>query len=412
MKNGSGATELYDRLLARKDEIEQAILTRVYGISDPTEVGDPTYLEGLREAVSAAIDFGLVGLDRSERHSEPVPALLLSQARLAARNGVGLDTVLRRYFGGYALLSDFMVEEATKGSLSQGAALKDALRVQAGSLDRLLAVVSEEHRCEERGAGETIDCRRLNQVRRLLAGELLDTADLAYDFTATHLGLVARGPNAAGFCRELANALDRRPLLVHPDDETVWAWFESRRKIDREELRRLISSLAPPRGTLAFGEPSDGSIGWRLSHRQASAALTVALRRRERCAFYSEVALLASALQDDLLVTSLQALFLKPLEVGRDGGLVLFETLAAYLDSERNVSSAAVTLRVKRHTVTSRLRTIEALLERPLGSCLPELEVALMLKDGRKQAGNSAALAGRPPRQNRDSQPSRDFRGS
>ena len=46
------------------------------------------------------------------RREAPVPVALLAQARLAARVGVSLDAVLRRYFAGYTLLGDFLIEEA------------------------------------------------------------------------------------------------------------------------------------------------------------------------------------------------------------------------------------------------------------------------------------------------------------
>ena len=42
------------RLRARRDEIEQATLTRVSSVPDPTENPDPEYTEGVKVAVTAA----------------------------------------------------------------------------------------------------------------------------------------------------------------------------------------------------------------------------------------------------------------------------------------------------------------------------------------------------------------------
>lgn len=98
--------ELHARLQARRPEIERDVLSRVYGVSDPTGVSNSEYVDGLRAAVSAALDFGLAAIERGERRAPPIPAALLAQARVAARSGVGLDTVLRRYYAGHSLLDN------------------------------------------------------------------------------------------------------------------------------------------------------------------------------------------------------------------------------------------------------------------------------------------------------------------
>ena len=86
IRTGVGA-----RLRARHEEIEQAILTRVHGVSERREIADPAYAEGLRAAVAEAVSYGISSLERSEDHSPPFPTVLLTQARLAARNGVKLE---------------------------------------------------------------------------------------------------------------------------------------------------------------------------------------------------------------------------------------------------------------------------------------------------------------------------------
>src|SRR4249919_3321922 len=103
---------LVERLAERRSEIERAVTTMVYAIADPKEATDPTYVEGLRMAIDAAIDYALASVEQSQARPPQVPAAVLTQARIAARNGVTLDTVLRRYFAGYTLFGDFLVEEA------------------------------------------------------------------------------------------------------------------------------------------------------------------------------------------------------------------------------------------------------------------------------------------------------------
>jgi hypothetical protein len=136
---------LLARLQAQREEIEQAVLMRVYSVSEPSETADPSYVEGLRIAVSAALDHGLAAVERGEEHSEPVPAVLLVQARLAARNGVSLDTVLRRYFAGYSVLSDFIMRKADDGEPLEVGVIHRIGRDQTAILDRLLAAVTDEY---------------------------------------------------------------------------------------------------------------------------------------------------------------------------------------------------------------------------------------------------------------------------
>ena len=371
------------RLQARRPEIEEAVLARLHGISGSSQVGGPEhaeYVEGLQAAISAALDYGLEAIERAERGTaRPVPVALLAQARRAARSGVSLDTVLRRYFAGYTLLADFLLEEGQQGDLLPPVALKRLLRTLAPLFDRLLAAVSEEYAREAQGRPGSAEERRIQLVRRLLDGELLDVSELAYDLDANHLGLLATGPGAAEAARRLAASLDRRLLVVRPEEETVWAWLGSRRPTDPGELERLAAVL-PPEISLAIGEPGEGLAGWRLSHRQAAAALPLARRGPGLPVRYRDVALLASMLQDDLLTASLHRLYLAPLEQERDRGEVARRTLRAYFAAGRNVSSAAASLGVDRNTVANRLHAVEETLGRPLGACATDLNAALELR--------------------------------
>jgi PucR C-terminal helix-turn-helix domain/GGDEF-like domain len=372
--------ELAERLRARRAEIEQSVLSRVYGISDPTEAADSTYAEGLRAAVAAALDYGLAGIESGEKRAPPVPAVLLAQAHLAARNDVSLDTVLRRYFAGYTLLGDVLIEEAQDGRLFGGEELKRLLRAQATLFDRLLAAVGEEHAREAQSRPDTFERRRAERVERLLAGELLDASDLPYDFDRWHLGAILAGAGAAEAIREIAEALDRRLLLVRRGEGSVWVWLGGRSPTDPEDLRLLLRERVG-QVCLAAGEPGQGMAGWRLTHRQARAALPIALRGDRAFVRYADVALLASILQDQVLATSLWQIYLAPLASERDGGEISRATLRAYFAADRSVSSAAAALGVNRNTVASRLRAIEARIGRPLGSCSVELVAALRLEE-------------------------------
>jgi hypothetical protein len=368
-------------LRARRPEIEQAILTRVHAIADPFGVPDPEYLPGLRRAVSAAVDYSVVDVETGERQLTPIPVPLLGQARVAGRNGVSLPTVLQRCAAGYGLLVHFIEQEAARDGRLPHASLRELRSSQVALLDRLFSALSEEHSRGNRDRPGSSQAVLAQRVRRLLAGELVDTSEIPYDFEAYHVGALTKGAEAAGSVRDLAKAFDGRLLSIEIDGDVVWAWLGTRQEIDRKQLASFAASNWPPSTPLALGETSKGLIGWGLTHRQAKAAFSVMPKRSGKVAQYADVALLASMLQDDLLATSLRQLYLAPLRGERDGGEELRRTLRAYFAAERNTSSAAAALGVSRRTVANRLRSIEAKIDRPLGGVMAEIEGALLLAD-------------------------------
>jgi hypothetical protein len=368
-------------LLAIRPEIEQSVFTRVYGVADPTETPDPQYLVGLKAAVFAAIDYGFAALEGGSVRAQPVPVELLVQARLAARNGVSLDTVLRRYFGGYTVFRDALVEEAARIEGLSAEELNQLLRDQAAAFDALLAAVSEEHSREEAARIVSAEGRRVNLVERLLAGEPVDDRELAYDLGGQHLAVVGTGPEAGASMRTLLEPLEARLLQVRPHEEAGWLWLGSRRPLDPEELKEVCNSKRPAGLCLGIGEPGEGLQGWRLSHWQAAAALGVALEDSEPVTRYAEVALVASIVKDRVLSASLRRLYLAPLERARDGGEAARETLRAYFSAGQNLSSAASLLGIHRRTVAARLQAVEEQIGKPLGVFAVEIELALRLAE-------------------------------
>lgn len=377
----SGRTDVVDRLRQRRGEIEETLIARTHGISDPVEVEDPTYAVGLRAAVAAALDYGLASLESAEGHPPDVPALLLVQARLAARNGVSLDTVLRRYFAGYTVLTDYLIEEAgAEGQLADGV-LQRFLRARAPLFERLLDAVSEEYERDGETRPVTRTQRVADLVAKLLGGERIDADELDYDVAGWHQAIVVGGPGAADAVADMSRSLDRRALIVHRPEGVVWAWLGGRRMVAGGTLEERVEAQLPERLFLAIGEPGCGLSGWRLSHRQAIAAAPIARERPGAPVSYADVALLTAALQNDLLATSLHEVFLAPLDDLHWGDVTARETLRAYFLADRHVSSAAAILNLNRHTVTKRIRAIEERLGRSLSACNAEIETALQLEE-------------------------------
>jgi hypothetical protein len=370
---------LIARLNARRPEIEQAALTRLQAVPDQAGLASPAYVDGLRTAVSAAIDQAFAAIEHGERQTAPpIPIALLNQARLAARDGKSVDSVLRRYLAGHALLTDFIVAEAKEVGLN-GTLLQRILRDLSALFDRLTAAAAEEYAREADDLRRTSEQHRSERIQGLLDGEPLDTSDFAYDFDAHHLGAVATARASVEALRDLAKALDRRLLLVRRGEACVWAWLGGQQGFEQDEVES-VASRWPGGLILALGEPADGLAGWRLTHRQALATLPIAMRGEQRVARYAQAPLLASALQDELLATTLRQLYLVPLEAERDDGAVAKATLRAYF-ATGNISSAAAVLGVNRRTVSSRIAAIEERFGRSLGSASAEIETALRLDE-------------------------------
>lgn len=377
--------ELAARLRMRFAEVEAGLATLVDETSGPGGGVDPAYLEyldSLREVRPAVLEYAAEVIEVGDRRAPDVPAPVLGAARLAARCGVPLDAVLRRYSAGNAFCTDILVEEAEAAEVPPPS-LRRVLHRQATLFDRLLEAVSQEHADEAGSRPATAAEWRHAYIEDLLAGRQPDgEVELDYDLDGHHLGLMAKGEGAPVAMRELAQRLDRRLLADRDGEKPVWAcWLGGREPLLNEDVRVALAEMPSAAAVVALGEPGEGIADWRLTHRQAKAALAIAERRGQSLLRYADVAVLASILRDDLGTTSLRKLYLEPLEGMRDGGKAARETLRAYFATERNVSSTAAALGVDRRTVSNRIRAIEGLFGRPLGDFATDLETALRLAD-------------------------------
>jgi hypothetical protein len=374
--------ELVARVRTRRPEIEETIFARIRdGAQSPAGGDDEEYASGLRNTVEVAIEHALSDIELGEENIGSVPPEALEQARRAARVGVSLDTVLRRYVLGSTVLGDFLMQEADHVDfVGRAAVLRDVLSAQAAVLDRLMMTITAEYTRELDWTGRSPEQRRAERVQKLLAGGHCDMTELDYELDGWHIGAIATGAGRDTALRRVATELDARLLWVPHGESTTWGWFGGAQTIAVKDIERTLEESCLD-VSLALGEPRAGLAGWRLTHRQAQAALRVALHNPRRLTRYADVALLASVLRDDALAGSLVEIYLSPLGERHNGGAVLRETLRAYFAAERNASSAASALGVARHTVENRLRTIEEKLGHTLRTRQAELEIALRLEE-------------------------------
>jgi len=304
-----------------------------------------------------------------------VPTELLTQARLAARHQVRLDSVLRGYVAGSTLIEDFTLDECDSPSA------QSVLRLRGAALEHLLSCISTEFELERQSRSTSRESRTFEQVSKLLQGARLDTTDLNYDLTLNHVAFIAHGPEAKRCSRNLLRSVDCRLLLIEVAPGTAWGWLGRRAPIYSDEVGGALTPLQNHDIAVGIGEPSPGVAGWRQTHRQAKAALPVAMRSAARLARYADVCLIASAIQDPLLTDFLREIYLEPLLTGRDRGATHLRTLRAYFAAQRNGKSTASALGISRQAVGRRLRVIEGRIGRPLPACASEIEAAIQIED-------------------------------
>lgn len=366
------------RLRGRREEIHEAVIHRALSVAPPSGEEIPGYVEGLRSAIPTAIDYAFDAIEAGEERVGPTPASIYVQAAASARSRVGLEVVMRRYAVGYSTLCDFLQQEmrALPGGTDGGYMI--LMRELTALFDRIVCEVSEAYRRAEGKPLPSPAERRLERIRRLLAGERISPGELEYPLDGHHLSMIVSCEGPEEVAGELAEHLDRRLLIGESPGGRCAIWLGGGRPFEREELDEATVELAEKGIRLSLGEPGQGLAGWRRSRRQAEAAHIVAERRRDGVVWYREVALLAAALRDPDLSHFLIEYYVDPL-----GGesAALGETLLVFLELNGNASSAAAALGISRQTVASRLRFVEERVGGLIGTYAAQIETALRLAE-------------------------------
>jgi len=350
-------------------------------LPEPIGKDDPAYVAGVRNAVAEALMFGLEGIERGREEAVPIPPETARQARRSAREGVRLDTLLRRYAAGSTSLEEFIVAEA-EGFPSE--VLCQILSDLGFRVDRLMESVSAEFRDELEQATRSSTQKQADRILHFLEGSsLVGPPDVDYDFDSWHVGIILTGEASliARALRSIAYRSGCRLLHVVRDHETSWAWLGFSAEPNLAELVHALSAEVSEEAAIAIGEPRKGLDGWRQTFREAQVALQVMLYRPQPVTRCRDVILVSAVVRDPALATSLIETFLAPLNGRSDSGEVLRKTLRAYFKADQNAKTASAALKVARHTVERRLRTVEEKLGQTLDTCSAQLQVALWAEE-------------------------------
>ncbi len=383
---GEFQEKLRTTLRTHSQEVEEAVAARIRDndLDLPIDPDNRARLGlGAIESVNLMIESFEVGFD----WSPTLPAETGAYVRYLAREEVPLEAVLRLC----SLIGGVFVE-VLLSRVGDGEA-RIAMRYMAAwgmrNFDRLLKAFASEYTRELERLNDSPTHEVRAKAGRLLKGGPVDSSGLDYRMDGVHIGLIAVGKKGGLICRRLAEELGCELLLAPDAEDTVWAWLGARREIEIAEVERSLPAGAASLA-IAAGEPRKGSHGWRLTHEEAESALPIARLEGPGFVRYSNVALLANALCDVAMGSSLTDRYLKPLDRYRDAA-DLRRTLGVYFELNCNAVSTASALGVNRHTVHRRLKRVEDAIGEPCSARQTEFDVVLRLQNltarGRATAG-------------------------
>jgi hypothetical protein len=329
-------------------------------------------------ALSEVLDYLLAGLQPGESESALPLGAVVAQARHAARSGVALEKVLRHYRSVEQRFAAVVLEEIAQDASIAVPYLIVEVHALLGELTAEIAIA---HHCECELSARSPEERRSERIRALLEGSSFDTSGLGYELDhAWHVCVIALGSQARRVLSQLASVLGRQLLVMPRSEEVIYAWLGGERYTGIADIEVAPHGADACGVKLVLGEPASGLLGWRVSYRQAQAALRVALRRPRKITRYADVGLLAQWAVDEALARAFIELHLSPLDAQRDKGVSARETLRAYFDTGHQIEATAYVLGINRGTLRARLANIEAALGYPLCEHQAELDVALRVE--------------------------------
>jgi hypothetical protein len=369
--------EIVTGLATRRPEIERLANQAITRI-EPGIAADLSraYEVGTERAVAAVIDHVLACVTAGSTAVEPVPLAALAQARRAAKAGVGLDIVLRRYTA-----ADRALRRILAGDLArlERSVIDEVHAIADEAIDVVMRAVVAEFEAEAARLSRTPDPALALTIR--LLEEEIHVGELdGYILDRWHIGVVTEdAPPRSGLVR-LAADLDAQNLVVDSRLGQHWIWIGRSKPTKADAVEEALTQIFEKGTAFGLGEPRKGLPGWRLTHTEARRAAEIAGPDGHGVTRMRKHVLEAAVLEDRTLTESLIATYIEPLEdepakLAAD----LRMTLRAYLGSGQNAKSAADLLEIDRHTVLRRVRKVEDLLGERIEDCFAQLNTALRL---------------------------------
>jgi DNA-binding PucR family transcriptional regulator len=236
---------------------------------------------------------------------------------------------------------------------------------------------------------------RAARIRALLSGARINVsateAILGYRLRQYHVGLVCWAGDATAAVdtiTRLEHAISQMatqtacggdPVFLPRDESSAWAWLPLG---IRDTFDAAAARTVGVDGDIhfAFGDAAKGTTGFRLTHRQAIAAQTVALAAGSpppRAVAFSEVAPVAIMLGSADLLRAWVLSTLAGLAADDEHHARLRDTLLVFLQAGGIYKATAEQLMLHKNTVQYRIRKAQESLGRPVGTIRHDVELAL-----------------------------------
>lgn len=388
------------RLQEEADEYGDRVAVRVH-----EEIGDFPFPAAVTPQTRAAVRSTLIAfleMARSPGRSESprLPADAVAYARAFVQRRVPVVILLRTYLLGYRELWRSWAAAIRAGSSDEALQLR---ALDAGAdvffsfIDGLTTGIVEVFETEQAKWSRSLSAIRTELVEAILDEKPVDVAEaeraFLYRLGESHLGVVvwsSADPQSVQHDRleqtwqQLAQGAGMgQSLVVYAGRRVIWGWFGG----PHERVAKLADTLEGweiPEAEVgvAIGEPGEGQVGFRDTHRQALHARRVAVmggRESTRVARFKRLAVPALASIDPSLSSYFVRHQLGRLAGDSDLAARLRGTLETYFEERESAAATGRRLGIHSNTVTYRLRQIEELLGYPPDEQRLELQLALRL---------------------------------
>ena len=326
------------------------------------------------------------------------PAAAVEYARRLAQRGVAISALLRAYRLGQGSFQHQVMRAISAETNDPEAVIEASLRLSTivfDYIDRASEQVVAAYQLERDRWMRNRGAIRSARVMSVLAGGAVDITEtektIGYPSRQTHRGAVAwvddtaPRPDRLSHLERLVSRLAehhhsaRSPLVIAPDDSTVWAWLPVTAAPVEDEHAMPFES---EEGTwVALGDPAAGVDGFRLTHRQARRAQIVAMaaepKRAPRLTESRQAGMVGLMCADLDAVQAWVHEVLGRLAIDDEGTARLRATVRAFLSAGGSYTAAAQTLLLHKNTVQYRIRKQETR-GRPLADGRLDVEVALL----------------------------------
>jgi DNA-binding PucR family transcriptional regulator len=326
------------------------------------------------------------------------PVASLEYARRRAQRGTPLTALLRAYRLGHTCFSDWLLKELarqTDDAQMITAATLGMSKIVAGYVDQTSEEIVAAYTRERENWLRNRGAARSARIRDLLSGARINMsateATLGYRLRQYHVGLVCWAGDATAAVDDITRlehaishvaaqaACSGDPVFLPRDESSAWAWLPLG---IRDTFDAAAASTVGVDGDIhfAFGDAARGTAGFRLTHRQATAAQTVALAAGSpapRVVTFSEVGPVAMMLGSPDLLRAWVLATLAGLAADDEHHARLRDTLLVFLQTGGSYKNTAERLVLHKNTVQYRIRKAEENLGRPVGENRYEVELAL-----------------------------------